>query len=439
MRKDSDSYPTSAGLSSAVRRAAIQIVLIVLLLPVVQPSLLACDPKSFDYVACEIARQIKPVETEVNNLGNEVDKLADQVVPAMQTQLNNLTTAVNDVKTTFDTLQGGATDVVERFTDAIDSISAETLQMSDQMVSALSGANETMLLMVDEQSAGYREFVGGPGGCGPTCVGFRSEIARLIRNMEKTLNDTNRVLAAQLAAEGQDVQPHVPRLDFEQLALLIEQSPGALLFPLHEALKSLPASKTESFAVMTICGASPCSGDPACQALNAMNELLCKIDEAVNQLDAVTRTSAKMTSAYGKPRNVLCTGLFTVDGMADVITKIAAVSSLVIGLAEAIANKLEGWGLAVFDGGIEFGVSAAVAADVAWEQRLVRRKGKLMKMFIIPLKALTDVVSTRVSDCRNRLNEQLVICTLKYKTQQNSTYEECRLKVLYSSEEFGFY
>lgn len=56
-----------------------------------------------------------------------------------------------------------------------------------------------------------------------------------------------------------------------------------------------------------------------------------------------------------------------------------------------------------------------------------------------PLKVLADLVSTRVADCRTRLNEKLVICTLVENAKKNSTFETCRNEVLWTTtRQFGF-
>jgi hypothetical protein len=211
-------------------------------------------------VACEILRQITPVKNEVNNLGTQVDTLPGQVVPAMQTQLDNVTTAVQNVQTTFDTLQGDATGVVTEMTGALDRCRLFFRSTSSRPRSFSRPLRERCCSRCTRHSSRFREW-----------------------------------------------------------------------WPESERATS------DAF-----CDQVFCENDPACQFLNAMNRMLCRVNGALQRIlaDAAISKRSELRVQNGLvPRSLLCATMFQTEGAADWISDVAVISATAAHLPRLLARR----------------------------------------------------------------------------------------------------
>lgn len=409
------------GVSLSCRRRA---CLVVMVLFVAASTRLAeaCDP--LDY-AC----LIRELDAQTQTLGRDADALGKTVLPA-------ISSAANDQQVKFESLQSDAQDfaadaatVLEQFKNSMDLIAREGLVLSQDLVYRMEDARRLVDFLLEHEREQYLAFTDGPDGCSPQCQSFRSELAAFIIDLQETSNLAYRTLSAQLAIEGQEPLSFIPQMDMSPLADLMEQVPGAALFPLHESLVVI----TESDGRLN----PGCAGDEACDAISLLRGILASVQTSLVGLQAYQNGSGTSPAcATGVP---YCQYVFSCPSGGD--GAIAIASALIVGggvlggmgsymeWSHLDQNPLED---------LQLGAAFGAEAKLRWEAKQGRAMGKMIKALSAPLMTLGSGLNRSVTSCRTRLNQSLVLCFMAERNPHKSTYQDCYDRVIEDRDAKGF-
>lgn len=351
----------------------------------------------------------------------------NSTISSLQTSVTNLTSQLTAPKEIADNLAETITqadlgllgldpDAMERYTEALRFIHDHNDILLDEF----------------EYFAAEREC-----NSSPVCSDFRSRLASLFRNVTEVTNQANQVVALQQQLESQVPLPPL-LLNSEGLAEFIANAPPALLFPLYYALDSAASvapAPIRSNAVPSLL--SDCDYG-YCEFFNPLETMLANTRADLQRLQEKIEYVLGNMERYGPPRDPLCTMLFLEPAVPDEVAKYAAGTALV----SEILAELGGW-LAKpkvalvpeqVEGGASFGAEVKFTVDI----RAGARLGIAVRRLATPLKIIGQSIGERVSDCRQRLEQYLAICALENDVKKNSTFDECKKRVLFTAERFGF-
>lgn len=353
----------------------------------------------------------------------------NSTISSLQTSVTNLTSQLTAPKEIADNLAETITqadlgmlgidpDAMDRYTEALKFIHDHNDKLLDEF----------------EYFAAERDC-----NISPVCKDFRSRLAGLLHNVTEVTNQANQVVALQHQLEGQAPLPPL-LLNSEGLAGFIANAPPALLFPLYYALDSAASAAQVSVPTQPNSASfliSDCVYD-YCEFFNPLETMLDNTRTDLQRLRVKMEYVLGNMERYGPPRDPLCTMLFLEPAVPDEVAKYAAGTALV----SEILAELGGW-LAKpkvtlvpeqVEGGASFGAEVKFTVDI----RAGARLGVAVRRLATPLKIIGQGIGERVSDCRQRLEQYLAICALENDVKKNSTFDECKKRVLFTAERFGF-
>lgn len=274
----------------------------------------------------------------------------------------------------------------------------------------------------------------------PVCSDFRSRLAGLFFKITELTNQANGVVAVQHQLDGQLPLPQL-RLNSEGVANFIAEAPPALLFPLYYLLDTVESPQAQQVvqqaSLVVSANSSGCS-EGYCTFFESMENML---DDTSDNLDDILDLMQKVQESiatYGMPRDPLCTVLFLDSAVPDELAKYASYTALGAEIIAEFGSWLAKPKLSLLpeeaEGGFAFGAGAKVTYDV----KLGKRFGLRMRMLATPLRIIGQGITGRVSDCRQRLEQYLLICSMANDIKKNATFKECKAQVLFTGEKFGF-
>lgn len=331
-------------------------------------------------------------------------------------------------------------DIAENLANTITRSDLGFLGLDRQSMDRYTEALEFVRNQNDKLSGEFEYFAGDPDcSASPVCARFRSRLADTLYLVTDVTDEANRMVALQHELDGEPPLPPL-LLNSEGLGDFVSRAPPALLFPLYYMLNTAPASSgksTQATAVRSTMKSDDCV-DAFCPFFDQLESMLFRVLADLTDMDSQLQYAKMSLDAFGPPRDPLCTTLFLQPSVPDEINQYASITSV---SAQVIA-ELGGWlgkpKLTLLPYRVGAAVSFGAEMAVEWNVDLGKRFGIHLRRLATPLKLIGEGLSSRISDCRQRLEQYLVICSINNDIKKNDTFHQCKQEILFTNHDYGF-
>lgn len=274
----------------------------------------------------------------------------------------------------------------------------------------------------------------------PVCSDFRTRLAGLFYTVTEVTNQANEIVVMQHQLDGQPPLPQL-RLNSEGVANFIAQAPPGLLFPLYYLLNAVdPAQAQQASLQSSIQASADSSGcdQGYCTFFESIGNFLGDTSDKLTDMYGIIQDVQRNIDTYGMPRDPLCTVLFLDSSVPDELGKYASYTALGAEVIAEFGSWLAKPKLTLVADDAKAGLAFGAEAKVTYQIKLGKRVGIRLRLLATPLRIIGQGITARVSDCRQRLEQYLLICSLANDVKQNATLSECKAQVLFTDEKFGF-
>jgi hypothetical protein len=381
----------------------------------------------------DLGCQIKALDAELGVTKTAISAL-NTTVGFLNQQVAALATAVEAVEDTFNDLSEDVLHFVTVFATTIDSLSAEAMTFSQDMIQRTEQSAELFRFFLAYERDKFLAFVG-TDGCSAECEKFRGQIIELVTHIETTTNLAFEAALVQITLDSGQRPPSLPGLDLTLVKDLLRAAPGVTLYPLHRAL-ALVTTDSMSPEIPSFCQAD----DPGC-AIDFLNGLLQNVEDTLSALTSLADASTPASSPYARRTSAgtmenVCVNWIAGDVLgvnkAQVLERGADVLIISSGLLRSVGHLLDAIGLAgVTSKDFTVGGSFAIQAGFGVRIEKARKFGKKAAMVSQLLYEIGLFTEAKLAECRARLNNAVMQCWLSVKNpvpgnnNKDSTMERC--------------
>jgi hypothetical protein len=332
-------------------------------------------------------------------------------------------------------------DLVEHAAAHFDTISSDALGFSEALVRSIEDSAAILEYYVEFQRDEFLVFTDGGGGCSTTCEAFRDQLTEALDNLQETLSLTPAALGALAVIQGLEPLPEIPPADLSPVTGLLAGEPGApgvpgfVLYPLYDALSLIrplaPGILDPS-----------CGDDSACLTLAQLNDMLERTQASLQDIiEAGEPLIQGPVSLNGAVNGQACQILVVDQETRQEMQVAAAILTTFAGVGGFIGDFmiLKSW--TVFQRA-RLGFSFVGELDRTIDLNFLKAMGAFLKVSSKILEGMGSGLFNSVTECRVRLNNQVVFCMLSTKNIHGNptfnTLRTCLDDVAAGDTPFGF-